>query len=62
MSIPERIYLVETIWDSIADNAEALKVTDAQALELDKRLQALKASPDEGDSWKNVKSRILNGN
>jgi putative addiction module component (TIGR02574 family) len=38
LSIPERIQLVEDIWDSIAVHCKDLPVTDAQKAELDKRL------------------------
>ena len=38
LSIPERIQLVEDIWDSIALDCKDLPVTDAQKTELDKRM------------------------
>jgi len=38
--IPERILLVEDIWDSIAQCPEAIPVTDSQLIELDRRLEA----------------------
>ena len=60
MSIPERITLVEQIWDSIAAEPDEVEITEAQRRELDRRLAAWKADPDAGDSWENVKARILN--
>lgn len=39
LSIPERIRLVEEIWDTIAAENEAFELTDAQKRELDRRLE-----------------------
>ena len=39
LSIPERIQLVEEIWDTIAEENEAFELTDAQKRELDRRLE-----------------------
>lgn len=38
LPIDKRIQIVEDIWDSIAVDQSALKITDAQKTELDKRL------------------------
>jgi putative addiction module component (TIGR02574 family) len=51
--------MVEEIWDSIADDQASVEVTSAQVEELDRRLDAYNASPDEGSSWQEVKRRIL---
>jgi putative addiction module component (TIGR02574 family) len=59
LSIAERILMVEEIWDSIADDQASVEVTSAQKDELDRRLDAYHASPDEGSSWQEVKRRIL---
>jgi putative addiction module component (TIGR02574 family) len=58
MSIPERILLVEEIWDSIAADQQSLEVTQAQKDELDRRLAACDAAPDQGSTWEEVKSRL----
>lgn len=59
LSVAERILLVEEIWDRIAVDQESLQVTDAQRQELDRRLDAYHASPEEGSSWEDVKRRIV---
>jgi len=51
MSVAQRILLVEELWDSIADNPEAIPITDSQKKELEKRLDAYYASPEAGTSW-----------
>lgn len=38
LPVSEKIQLVEALWDSIADEKNALKLTDDQRAELDKRL------------------------
>ena len=38
LPVPERIRVVETIWDSIVEHPEALPLTDEQRAELDRRL------------------------
>ena len=58
LSVPERIHLVEEIWDSIASQAEALPVTKNQKKELERRLTAFEKEPRKGSSWKTVKARI----
>jgi putative addiction module component (TIGR02574 family) len=37
LSTPERITLVEEIWDTIAENNQGFELTDAQKRELDPR-------------------------
>ena len=56
--IPERILLVEDIWDSIAQCPEAIPVTDSQLKELDRRLEAYHRNPKLGSPWDVVKKRI----
>lgn len=63
LSVPERILMVEAIWDSIADNCENMELSDEAKLLLDERLGAHQENPDEGSEWKDVKARIkINSN
>ncbi len=59
MPVPDRLILVEQIWDSIAEDQEQIELTDAQKAELDRRLDADDASPGRGESWDVVKKRLL---
>jgi len=60
--ITERILIVEDIWDSIASVPDALPaVTKAQKKELEIRLEAYHANPDNGSPWKIVKERVRRG-
>ncbi len=58
MSVPERILMVEAIWDSIAENDEQVELSAETKQILDERLEAHKNNPDEGSSWNEVKARI----
>ena len=55
LSVEERIHLVQTIWDSIAVDTEATRVSDEHKLILDKRLKAHSKDPSEVVSWNEVK-------
>jgi putative addiction module component (TIGR02574 family) len=58
LSVEERIQLVEAIWDSIADNPEALPVTEAQRTELDRRLAAHRRDPGSARGWPQVRDDL----
>jgi putative addiction module component (TIGR02574 family) len=60
LSVPERIQLVQDIWDSIAAESEKLVLTDAQREELDRRLGDLEANPSAGVPWQDVSARSIN--
>jgi putative addiction module component (TIGR02574 family) len=60
LSIPERIILVEEIWDTIAEENEAFELTDAQKRELDRRLEAARANPTGGRTWDEIKAEFMN--
>lgn len=58
LSVPERIQLVEDLWDSIAADPEDFPLTDAQKSELDRRLEEHKADPDSAIPWAEVRERL----
>ncbi len=59
LPLEERLRLVESIWDSIAQFPEALELTEAQRLELDRRLESYEADPSAGVPWAELKARLL---
>jgi len=61
LPVAERIRLVETIWDSIAEVPEAVDLSEAQRAELDRRLAAYEHDPSLGSPWSEVRSRISRG-
>ena len=58
LSAAERLELVEELWDSIADDDEALALTDEQREDLDQRLAEADADPAGGSPWEEVRERI----
>ena len=59
LSIPERILLVEEIWDSIARENEAFELSQSQKDELDRRSRSFEQYPSQGHSWEEIKSEFL---
>lgn len=59
LSVPDRILVVEEIWDTIADEHDSIPLTPAQRAELDRRLEDLEKFPEEGSSWDDVEARII---
>ena len=60
LPVPERIALVEEIWDSIAEDNGCFELTDAQKQELDRRIQSQQENPHIGRTWEEIKSEFLN--
>ena len=58
LSIVERIRLVEDLWDSIASDQAALSLTDEQRAELDRRLDAYEANPEQLLTWDQVLEQL----
>ena len=60
LSVPERILMVEAIWNSIAENDAKLELTNEAKALLDNRIEAHENNKSEGSSWADVKARIKN--
>ncbi len=56
--MPERIILVEDIWDSVSEVPDAVILTEEQKAELDSRLDAYHKNPGKGSPWSEVRTRI----
>jgi putative addiction module component (TIGR02574 family) len=59
LSIPDRIVLVEEIWDTIAEENQAFELTDSQKRELDRRLDIAKSNPGQGRTWEEIKAEFM---
>lgn len=55
LSVDERIDLVQTIWDSIAEDSEVSEISEEHKKILDKRLEAHQNNPQDIVSWDEVK-------
>lgn len=58
LALADRLLLVEELWDSIAEEAGQLPLTEAQRTDLQRRLAAYEANPKSGSSWDAVKMRL----
>ena len=60
LSASERLILAQQLWDSVANDQNAIELTAAQKTELDNRLSSFESDTNIGFDWDTVKSRILN--
>jgi putative addiction module component (TIGR02574 family) len=62
LPVSERLRLVEDLWDSIAEDAEgapeALRLTPAQAAEMDRRLAEHERDPDSAVPFEEAMERV----
>ena len=58
LTVPERIQLVEELWDRIAASEDDVPVTTAQRAELDRRIEAHLADPQSATSWDEARASI----
>lgn len=49
--IDKRIQLAEAIWDRVAEDQKLPRLSEFQRLELDRRLEVLKADPNDVIPW-----------
>ena len=60
LDAPERIRVVQELWDRIADeNAADLPITEEQKRLLDERLEAHKRDPSGARPWEEVRKELL---
>jgi putative addiction module component (TIGR02574 family) len=57
LTAEERIALIGRLWDSL-DAAAAAPITLALAAELDRREAEADRTPDDGDSWSEIKDQL----
>ena len=58
LGVEERLALVGDIWDSIAAEAATLSLTPEQKLELERRIAAHEADPEDVVPWDDVRASI----
>ena len=59
LPVPERLQLVEDLWDSIARSNAEVPIPQWQKDELDRRKRNYLQNPDSGRTWDQVKQDIL---
>ncbi len=58
LPVPERLQLVEDIWNTIADAPDALELTEEDKRLIDERLEACRQNPGAGSPFEEVLARI----
>jgi putative addiction module component (TIGR02574 family) len=59
LSVEDRLALAQEIWDSVAREVERAPLTEAQRLELERRLAESLARPDAVIPWEEVRADAL---
>ena len=58
LPVDERLKVVEAVWDSIADDAPPVPLPPQHRAELDRRLDAYEAEPDDLLTWDQVLEQL----
>ena len=58
LPVPDRIRLVQTLWDSIAEEEPSAALTDEQRSTFARRVGELQANPEISLTWEQIKARI----
>jgi len=56
--LDQRLELLERVWDDLLDSGWQPPLTEAVRAELDRRLQAAKANPDEVVTWDEIVNHV----
>ena len=59
LSIPEKISLVDQLWEEILENPEAIELTNWQKDILDDEYQKFLENRNEGRPWEDIKNDLL---
>jgi len=58
LPLPDRLQLVDDLWESILAQAEEIPLTDGQRDELDRRVARYEANPESAKPWGEVRDRL----
>jgi putative addiction module component (TIGR02574 family) len=58
LPLPERLDLLDALWESIIEEGYKPPLTSAQAEEIDHRLKAHERNPDEVVNWQTIKAEL----
>jgi putative addiction module component (TIGR02574 family) len=58
LAVEDRLDLVGQVWDSIAADSVALPLTDAQRIELERRVTDHEQNPDDVVSWDEIRDVV----
>lgn len=58
LSLPDRLEIVQDLWDSIEQEADAAPIPEFHLEEIRRRLEDHRREPTAGSSWQEVERRI----
>lgn len=58
LSVPERIQLVQDLWESVHDDAQAIGLTEEQRQEIRRRLRELASGKVQGVPWDTLQKSL----
>ena len=61
LSTPEKLQLVEELWNDIALHPNEIRLSPEQEAELDRRIEHHQNNPEAGIPWEEVKSKLRPG-
>lgn len=59
LTIPEKLQLIEDIWDSVVVDGDKIPLTQAQKEELDRRFASYDNLENKDESWEIVKQKMI---
>jgi putative addiction module component (TIGR02574 family) len=59
LSIPEKVLLVQDIWDELLEETNEFPISAAQKTEIQRRSEADKENPAEARAWTEIRDEIL---
>lgn len=57
--VPQRLELIEELWESIVEGKEPLPVTDDERRMLDEAIEEHERDPDDARPWEDVRGEIF---
>ena len=58
MTVTERLKLIGDVWETLLEEEEALPLSEAQAREIQRRLESYRRGPDAGISWEEFQAQL----
>jgi putative addiction module component (TIGR02574 family) len=58
LPLPDRLELVDAVWETIAAEGYEPPLTDSQAAELERRLEEHRRNPESAIPWETVKAEL----
>ncbi|MGY8640372.1 MAG: addiction module protein [Verrucomicrobiales bacterium] len=59
LPVPERIQLVEDLWDTLVAEDADISIPEMQMAEIERRKAEMEADPAIGISWKDAKAQLV---